>query len=139
MFTVTALARQANVTPDTIRHYVHIGLLSPEKNPHNGYKYFNHTDTDRVRFVRKAKRLGFSLADISNILVVAMSGGSPCPQVREIMQRRIEENRVELEALNRLQNRMERALRQWQCIPDQVSANGIVCSLIESLVPSSIE
>ena len=44
MFTVTQLANRADVTADTVRHYAHISLLSPQRNPQNGYKLFNEGD-----------------------------------------------------------------------------------------------
>ena len=40
MLTVSELASESEVTPDTVRHYAHIGLLSPERDPKNGYKLF---------------------------------------------------------------------------------------------------
>lgn len=135
MFTVTELARQANVTPDTVRHYVHIGLLSPEKNPVNGYKYFNDADVTRIRFIRQAKNLGFTLTDIGIILNHSMAGDSPCPQVREIIQRRIEENRSKLQALKILQKRMESALDKWEHMPDGFPDGDSICHLIESIIP----
>lgn len=137
MFTVIDLARQAEVTPDTVRHYVRIGLLSPEENPHNGYKIFDQDDIKKVQFVRQAKNLGFTLTEIGKILEQSTKGDSPCPQVREIIQRRIIENRTKLKAMNALQKRMESALKQWESMPDDFSGNGSVCHLIESFMPDS--
>jgi len=135
MYTVTELARQADITPGAVRHYVHIGLLSPEKNPVNGYQYFDDADVTRVRFVRQAKNLGFTLADIDIILNHSMAGDSPCPQVREIIQRRIAENRAKLEALKILQNRMQSAVNKWERMPDGLSDGESICHLIESIIP----
>ncbi|MFV2057392.1 MAG: MerR family transcriptional regulator [Thiohalomonadales bacterium] len=135
MFTVSELAKKAEVTADTVRHYVHVGLLSPERNPINGYKYFDNADITRVRFVRQAKNLGFTLADIGEILDHSMHGDSPCPQVREIIQCRISENRAKLEALNILQQHMEDALLHWQSMPDGLPDGESICHLIESLIP----
>lgn len=139
MFTVTDLARQAEVTPDTVRHYVHIGLLTPERDPVNGYKIFNREDIKKVRFVRQAKNLGFTLAEIGEILEHAMNGNSPCPQVREIIQRRIKENHSKLVTLNALQTRMEDALKKWEVMPDGSPDGGSVCHLIESVTLDDIK
>lgn len=137
MFTVSNLARQADVTPGTVRHYVHVGLLASEKNPLNGYKIFDIDDIKKVRFVRQAKNLGFTLTEIGEIFDQSMKGDSPCPQVREIIRRRIVENHSKLKAMNALQKRMEDALKKWESMPDDFSDNGYVCHLIESFMPES--
>jgi len=133
MFTVSELAKRADVTPDTVRHYVHIGMLSPERNPHNGYKLFTGEDVTRLRFIRQAQSLGFTLAEIGKILDHSMSGDSPCPQVRELMQHRIVENKTKLDALNALQKRMEDALLLWKAMPNGQPDGDSVCHLIESV------
>lgn len=135
MITVTELAKQAKVTPDTVRHYVHIGLLEPERNPKNGYKVFAKEDVRKVQFIRQAKRLGFTLSEAREILKSSMNGDSPCPQVREIIQRRINENREKLESLNALQERMENALKAWNTMPDGSPNGDSICHLIEFVVP----
>lgn len=134
MYTVSALAKQAEVTPDTVRHYVQIGLLVPDRHPKNGYKYFREKDISTVQFIRQAKNLGFTLAEIGEILDHKSKGDSPCPQVREIIQRRIEENHKKVEALNALQKRMENALRQWENMPDGSPDGDSICHLIESVM-----
>jgi len=133
MFTVSELAKRTDVTPDTVRHYVHIGMLKPERNPHNGYKLFTGEDVTKLRFIRQAQSLGFTLAEIGEILNHSMAGGSPCPQVRELMQRRVVENKIKLDALNTLQKRMEDALLLWENIPNGQPDGDSVCHLIESV------
>lgn len=94
MITVSALARRAGVKPDTVRHYVRIGLLKPRRNPANGYRLFTETDVRRLHFIRQAKALGYTLDEIVQIFHDSASGRSPCPRVREIIQSRITENKV---------------------------------------------
>lgn len=134
MFTVSELATRASVTPDTVRHYVQIGLLQPRRNPDNGYKLFEPADVHRLRFVRQAKSLGFTLSEIREILCHAQQGESPCPRVREIIQHRITENRQHLEDLMALQQRMEVAVASWESMPDGVPSGDSVCHLIEEVI-----
>ncbi|MDX8412315.1 MAG: MerR family DNA-binding protein [Mariprofundaceae bacterium] len=129
---VTELARCTNTSPDTVRYYVRIGLLNPRRHPANGYKLFSSGDSKRVRFIRRAKALGYSLAEIELILKHSAHGHSPCPLVREIIQRRIEENKHKLNELNALQHRMETALQRWRDMPDGVPDGDSICHLIES-------
>jgi len=133
MLTVTQLARQAGVTVDTVRHYARIGLLQSERNPRNGYRLFDREDIQRLRFIRQAQGLGFTLTNIGQILDDARRGISPCPQVRKIIAWRIEENREKLRQLNALQQRMEHALKKWQDMPDYAPGDGSICALIESV------
>lgn len=133
MLTVSQIANRAEVTPDTVRHYVHIGLLSPERNPQNGYNLFSETDISTLRFIRQAQSLGFTLNEIAEILEHSKQGDSPCPQVRTVMQRRILENQKKLDALVALQSRMEKALKSWESMPNGHPDGHSICHLIESV------
>src|SRR4030067_1126957 len=109
-----------------------MGLLKPQRNPGNRYRLCTQADVRRVRFIRQAKSLGFTLDEIGQVLHDSTLGRSPCPRVREIIQRRIEENRARLQELNVLQRHMERAVEQWKTMPDGVPDGESVCHLIES-------
>lgn len=134
MFTVNEMSKVARVTPDAIRHYVRIGLLQPFRDPANGYRLFSDEDIKKVKFIYRAKGLGFTLKDIQAIFDHSNNGRSPCPAVREIIQQRIDENRRELAELNALQKRMDSALEQWKSMPDGEPDGEAICYLIESVV-----
>ncbi|MFV2060071.1 MAG: MerR family transcriptional regulator [Gammaproteobacteria bacterium] len=133
MLTVSGLSKLANVTADSVRHYVRIGLLDPERDPDNGYKIFEKDDINKVRFIRQAKALGFTLSDISKILNHSHKGESACPIVREIIEKHIKENKVKVMELVALQNRMEDALTKWQNMPDGEPDGHAICYLIETV------
>ncbi len=132
MMTVTDLSRHSGVTAHAVRYYSRIGLLKPGRNPENGYRIFDRTDISRLRFIRQAQSLGFTLEEVSEILEESGKGHSPCPKVREILHRRIEENRRKLEELTNLQERMEHALVHWAGMPDGMPDGHSICHLIES-------
>ena len=131
--TVAELAHSGEVAPHVVRYYARIGLLSPERNSQNGYKLFAQGDVVRLRFIRKAKLLGYTLGEIADILNHAHQGESPCPIVRDIIARRIDENRRKIGELVDLQRRMEKALCDWQEKPDRLPDGDMVCHLIESV------
>lgn len=133
MLTVSQLSKSANVTADSVRHYVRIGLLRPTRNPVNGYKIFQGEDIKKVRFIRQAKDLGFTLNDIKKIIRHSHMGQSPCPIVREIIEHHIEDNKIKLAELVALQTRMERALKKWESMPDGDPDGHAICHLIESI------
>ena len=132
MLTVTELANRSGATPHAVRYYTRMGLLQPERNPDNGYHLYKPRDIDGLRFIRQAKRLGYTLNEIKVIVHDADKGKSPCPRVRKILQRHIVENRRHLEELMALQTRMENALLDWADKPDGVPDGHSVCHLIES-------
>ena len=130
--TVNDIAQRADVAPDTVRYYTRVGLLKPKRHPENGYKLFGKNDVFRLRFIRQAQALGFTLKEIGEILGDADAGSSPCPKVRDIIVRHINENRRKIEELQNLQARMEAALDKWKDMPDGIPNGLHVCHLIES-------
>jgi MerR family Zn(II)-responsive transcriptional regulator of zntA len=131
--TVIELARLAGMTSGVIRYYARIGLLKPTRNPGNNYKQFGPADVKCARFIRRAQRLGFTLAEIAEIIETSRQGNTPCPMVRETIGRRIEENSRTLAELVALQNRMENALAEWKTMPDGMPDGHAICSLIEAI------
>ena len=131
--TGSVLAKRAEVPLFTVRYYTRIGLLKPSRQPSNGYKIYQPSDATRLRFIVAAKELGFTLAEISQILGEAKHGNSPCPMVREIVERRIEENRRKIEELKQLQKKMKRALTDWSAMENAMPNGDSVCHLIESV------
>jgi DNA-binding transcriptional MerR regulator len=76
--TVSTLARQVGVGPDTIRYYERVGLLpTPTRTP-AGYRRYDDDIADRVRFIKGAQRLGLRLREIAELLQVRDRGGCPC-------------------------------------------------------------
>ncbi|WP_149193470.1 heavy metal-responsive transcriptional regulator [Luteimonas suaedae] len=66
------LARRAEVGIDTLRYYEREGLLSPPRRLASGYRSYGEDDVARLHFIRRAKTLGFTLAEIRELL--ALSG-----------------------------------------------------------------
>lgn len=131
--TASGLARQAQVPVYVIRYYTRIGLLRPARDPDNGYQLYAEAHLRRLRFILRAKALGYTLREIRAILEDAERGRSPCPRVRRIIEQRIVDNRRRLAALLDLQQRMEHALAAWERMPDGIPDGHTVCHLIESL------
>lgn len=132
MLTVTELANRSGTTAHAVRYYTRLGLLRPERNPDNGYRLYQYTEVQWLKFVRQAKQLGYTLNEIREIMHDSDQGKSPCPRVRDILKRRIKENRAELDSLMALQKRMEQALVKWGTMPDGIPDGNSVCHLIES-------
>ena len=130
---VNELAQRADTPSHVVRYYTRIGLLEPTRHPENGYKLFDGSHVRRLRFIRRTKLLGFTLNEIAELLDDATHGDSPCPRAREIIERRIDENRRKLDEMIALQQRMELALTRWKEMPDKVPDGHVVCHLIETV------
>jgi len=133
MMTVKGLATRAGVTSDAVRYYVRLGLLHPARDPENGYRLFTGRDIDRLRFINRAKSLGFTLAEIIEVFTDAETGKSPCPRVRAILQHHIEENSRRMDELSALRARMGHAARQWRDMDDGMPDEDSICLLIEAI------
>ncbi|MBA2494692.1 MAG: MerR family DNA-binding protein [Acidobacteria bacterium] len=133
MITAGVLAKQSDVPLFTIRYYTRIGLLKPLRNSQNGYKIYQPSDETRLRFIVAAKALGFTLPEIAEILDEAKHGNSPCPLVREIIERRIEENRRKIKEMKKLQKKMENTLKDWKQMDNSMPNGDSICYLIESV------
>ncbi|NJN51092.1 MAG: MerR family DNA-binding protein [Gammaproteobacteria bacterium] len=129
---VAELASAAAVTPDTVRYYSRIGLLQPTRTPGNGYKAFNAADLSRLKFIRQAQELGLTLQEVRDVLEEAQAGASPCPLVRELVTRHLDELRGKIRDLTQLESRLASALDVWSNMPDGVPRGDHVCHLIET-------
>lgn len=129
---VSELARAAGVSPDTVRFYTRQGLLHPRRDSFNNYQHYSDADLQRLRFVRRARELGFGLPEITEILQRADAQQSPCPLVRELFEQKLAEVDRRVAELTQLRDRMRVALQQWQTLPDGVPDGASVCHLIES-------
>jgi len=69
-FTIGTLARQADVAIDTVRYYERQGLLPAPPRRASGYRDYDAAAVERVRFIRRAKDLGFSLEEIGDLLAL---------------------------------------------------------------------
>lgn len=134
---VQKVATDLGVTPDTVRYYTRNGLLHPLKNVTNGYNEYGQHDRHRLRFILSARQLGFSVADIEQILEHADKGESPCHLVRHLIEGRLEEVNRRFDDMARLKNRMEAAVEAWRDEPDRAPTGDMICYLIESFPEDS--
>jgi MerR family mercuric resistance operon transcriptional regulator len=99
--TIGALARRAGVTVETIRFYQRRGLLAEPDRPYGGIRRYGAPEVARVRFIKAAQRLGFSLDDIAGLLRLA--DGTHCAEARVLGESKLREVRARLADLARLE------------------------------------
>lgn len=124
--TIGALATEAGVNVETIRFYQRKGLMREPQRPQGSVRHYGVTDLGRVRFIKSAQRLGFSLDEIAQLL--KLEDGAHCDQARVQAQNKLLDVRAKLADLQR----METALAD---LVDRCCAvrGDIRCPLIASL------
>lgn len=127
---VKQLAEQLNISPDTIRYYVRIGLLNPIKGE-NGYHAFTKADQKHLHFILSARDLGFTLEDIQLILLEVNQGKTPCPTVRQLIETRLCDAKSRLRSMQALVQRMESAVSRWAELPNCQPCREHICHLVE--------
>lgn len=75
------IATQAAVNVQTLRYYERRGLLPPPSRRPSGYRDYDTTAVERVRFIRRAQCLGFMLEEIAELLALRADAGAACPGV----------------------------------------------------------
>lgn len=138
LLTVRDIAIDVGVPDHVVRFYARAGLIRASGRAANGYRHFAPFEAKRVSFIRMAQSLGFSLGEIRELMRHSRRGTSPCPLAREIIEKRLAENREHLKAARALQARMEHASAAWRAMPDQVPKGDELCALIESVAVDAV-
>jgi DNA-binding transcriptional MerR regulator len=110
---VGQLAERAGVSPDSIRHYERLGLLPAAGRTDGGYRMFPPTAVDRVRLIRSAVRVGFSLRHLAEFLGERQAGGAPCRKVREAAERILADVNAQIAELKATRSALTRMVRDW--------------------------
>lgn len=90
-FTIGEVARRAQVGIDTVRYYERNALLAVAPRRASGYREYSSTDVRRLTFIRRAKDLGFTLADIRDLLALSTDRERGVRSVKTRAQTRLAE------------------------------------------------
>ena len=131
------LAADSGISAQAVRFYERAGLLPQPERTGSGYRVYSAADLKRLRFIRKAKQLGFSLEETHQILRLHDAGHAPCSEVIAIAERHLREVQREIERLERFRDGLERSVRKWKRRPLRHVAGSAICELIEEAVPDA--
>jgi len=99
---IGALAKRAGVSIDTVRYYEKSGLLSPQSRLASGYRRYSDLQLSRLRFIRRAQDLGFSLKDVRELL--GLSKQRDVARVKRAAERKLVEVEERIAALERIRS-----------------------------------
>jgi DNA-binding transcriptional MerR regulator len=124
------LAQTSGVPAKTIRFYEEIDLLPPAQRAENGYRRYNTADVQRLRFIRNARTLGFTLDDLKEVLALRDQGEAPCRYVAHLLQAKTAEIEERIRQLQELQQDLQQLVSQAGSLPDDIEMKRCVCHLI---------
>jgi MerR family mercuric resistance operon transcriptional regulator len=125
------LAKQVRVNVQTVRFYERRGLLPEPTRKESGYRIYGPDDLHRLRFIRHAKTLGFSLGEIAAILRMRAKGKCPCTEVTRIGEEHLRDLAQQIKQLSRFQAELSRAVKTWKRLGEQRVSADAICVLIE--------
>jgi len=102
------LAKDVGVPIDTVRHYERIGLLQPATRLASGYRRYGEIERKRLRFIRRAKALGFTLDEIDELL--ALSAGRNVQSIRKTASARLTDIERRIEELRRVRDSLRQLI-----------------------------
>ncbi len=106
--TIGHLAREAGINLETVRYYERRGLLPKPPRSASGYRLFPAEATRRLRFIRRAQELGFSLREIRELLSLRVSPRTSSAEIRRLAKSKIADVQSKIKSLES----MEKTLRK---------------------------
>src|SRR5258706_9660096 len=132
------LAEMTGVSKDTLRHYERLGILPAPKRCANRYRSYPPEAAGRVRLIRAALAVGFSLDELRRILRIRDQGGAPCRSVRDLASAKLSKLELRIVEMKKMRATLAKVLADW----DERLAGmppGVRASLLETLAESGID
>ena len=107
--TIGHLAKAAEVNVETIRYYQRVGLIVEPTKPLQGFRVYANETIDRIRFIKRAQKLGFSLQDIAHLLAL---GESHCSDVREQAETKLGQIDRQIKDLQSMRNTLKKLITE---------------------------
>ncbi len=130
MYRIGELAKRSQMSVDTLRYYEKEGLLQPTARSDSGYRLYADSVTARVDFIRRAKRVGFTLSEIQDLLELQIDKSAhSCEDVKSLTESKL----IDIEARMRELEEIRRALSHLHesCCGGAESAE--YCTILEAL------
>lgn len=124
--TIGALAETAGVNVETIRFYQRKGLMPEPEKPYGSIRRYGAAELARVRFIKSAQRLGFSLEEVGELL--KLEDGARCSEARQLAEQKLVDVRQKLSDLQRIESVLAGLVARCSAFRGRVN-----CPLIASL------
>ncbi len=124
--TIGQLAKAAGINVETIRYYERRGLILQPEKPAEGFRHYPEDTFNRIRFIKRAQELGFSLDEVEILLNI---DEGQCHDVQEIAAQKLVMIRQKMADLERLASSLDNWMQRCQSTPDNQP-----CPLIHDLI-----
>lgn len=111
---IGSVAEAAGVEVSTVRYYERRGLLAKPPRTASGYRQYDEAVIDRIRFVRQAQDLGFTLEEIEELLALGVEDPSSCGLVEEATRGKLRSVDAKIRELRRLRGVLARLVRSCE-------------------------
>jgi MerR family mercuric resistance operon transcriptional regulator len=125
------LSKHTGTNIETIRYYERVGLLPASARSSGGYRLYGTDQLKRLNFIRRARALGFSLAEVRKLLTLADQKRRPCAEVRVVAAAHLEDVKGKIADLRQ----MERVLKET--VARCEAGSGSHCPMIDALYTDS--
>jgi len=127
--TISKIAKEAGVGIETIRFYERKGLVDqPPKPSSGGFRIYPAEVAERIRFIRQAQELGFSLSEVQELLSLRTDPATDCADVLERAQAKLNEVNRKIALMKGIQTALEKLIK---ACPGQGALH--LCSIIEAI------
>ena len=126
--TIGRLAREAGLAAETLRYYERIGLIQPVQRTQSNYRLYDSEAESRLRFIRRAQNLGFSLAEVKELLDISSSAENDMGEVKALTEQKIAEIDLKIADLQRMRTALAQRV---ECCPGHGSVAN--CPILASL------
>ena len=131
---VGSIAKKAGVGVQTLHFYERIGLLPKPIRSEANYRLYSPDALRRVRFIKKTQALGFTLAEIKQILDLKSHGRAPCRKVTELGEKHLQQIDARLAQLRAYRRAVIQSLTSWrEKTAHRRNCAGEFCNFIERL------
>ncbi|UJF21894.1 Zn(2+)-responsive transcriptional regulator [Shewanella sp. OMA3-2] len=130
MYRIGELASQCDIKADTLRFYEKHGLLAPSSRSESGYRLYNNDDAARLRFILRAKAVGFTLNEITELLSIELDKANwACADVKGMVDNKLEQVEAKIAELTQFANSLQSLSNACCGGPDSAEH----CSILEAL------
>lgn len=113
-FTISQLAKLADIPTTTLRYYERIGLVESEERSHGNYRLYGDQSLKKVKFIRAAQAIGFTLDDVKSLLAEGDGNVPTCGSVQGLIEARLADVDDRLKDLRHVRKVLKSALDQCQ-------------------------
>jgi MerR family Zn(II)-responsive transcriptional regulator of zntA len=130
MYRIGEIAKLADVTPDTIRYYEKQQMMDHRGRTEGGFRLYTDHDLKRLKFIRHARQLGFTLESIRELLSIRVDPEHhTCQESKSIVQARLSEVEARIEEMQA----MRRSLQKLNDACCGTAHSSVYCSILEAL------